>query len=208
MPPVSIRRITSTRTSSEKAQYLQKKYAEAKQSFTTATKLKPDFEAAYFNLGLTNKALGSNDDALASFRQALKIKPDYAKAHIESARILDRKNDFSGASASYAAALKIEPSNASALRELGALYSKSGKISTRPSGTSREALTLGADDAMDELQYGGCSAGARKAGYCARLREEGRERPKAETPCISTNTVLPASETTCLMSRFSSTRNR
>ncbi|HNY16047.1 MAG TPA: tetratricopeptide repeat protein, partial [Treponemataceae bacterium] len=125
-----------------KMYYLQKRYADAKQCFTTVTKLAPKFEPAFFNLGLTNKALGSVDESLAAFRQATVIKTDYTRAYIEIARLLDRKGDSAGAINAYGAALKIEPSNVSALREMAALYSKNRKFA-EAERYFREALTLG-----------------------------------------------------------------
>lgn len=130
-----------------KMYYLQRKFPEAKQCFTTVNKLAPKFEPAFFNLGLTNKALGADSDALAAFRAATVIKTDYTKAYIEIARLLDRKNDSSGAIANYLTALKYEPGNVSALREMAAIYSNIGKF-TDAERYFKEALTLGSNDAM------------------------------------------------------------
>jgi tetratricopeptide (TPR) repeat protein len=127
--------------------YLMKKFPEAKQCFATVTKLEPKFEAAFFNLGLTNKALNATGESLAAFKSATAIKKDYTKAYIEIARLLDRKGDVDGSISNYKTALGIEPGNVSALREIAAEYSKAGKFADAER-YFREALTLGSDDAQ------------------------------------------------------------
>jgi len=127
--------------------YLQKKFADAKQCFTTVVKLQGKFEPAFFNLGMTENALGSANEALAAFRSATAIKPDYVRAHIEIGRLLVRRKDYPGALSAYGTALKYEPANVSALRELATTYSTTGKFA-EAERYFREALTLGSDDAL------------------------------------------------------------
>ena len=130
-----------------KKQYVRKQYSDAAKSFATVTKLKSDYEPAFFNLGMSYRSAGDVSSALAAFRGAIAVKSDYVKAHIEVARLLDRKGDFPGAATSYGTALKYEPGNVSALRELAALYSKQGEYQNAER-YFKEALTLGADDSQ------------------------------------------------------------
>lgn len=130
-----------------KMYYLQRRFEEARQCFTTVNKLAPKFEPAFFNLGLTDKALSDTSGSLAAFRQATVIKTDYVRAYIEIARLLDRKGDFSGSIANYNTALKYEPGNVSALREMASIYSKTGKFA-EAERFFKEALTLGSNDAQ------------------------------------------------------------
>ncbi|MBN2811751.1 MAG: tetratricopeptide repeat protein [Spirochaetales bacterium] len=144
-----------------KQQYLRKQFKDARQSFAKTTQLKSDFEAAFFNLGLTNKALGLNSESIAAFRSAIKIKPDYSRAQIEIGRLLDKNGDFKGAETAYKEALVHEPGNVSALRELAALYSKEGRFADAER-FFKEALVLGSSDPMTNYNMAVVQLGLQK----------------------------------------------
>lgn len=104
-------------------QQINRKYAQARTSYNTSIKLNRNFESSHFNLGLTCKQLGLNQDALTSFRNARNVNPNHAKAYLEEARILFRNfNDASGAIKPYEEVIRIEPDNVNALKECGAVY--------------------------------------------------------------------------------------
>jgi len=50
----------------------------AERAFSTAITLKPDYAAAYNNLGIVKKDLGNVEAGVANYRTALKINPNYA----------------------------------------------------------------------------------------------------------------------------------
>lgn len=111
-----------------KAYFKVKKYPEAQRAFESiTTKLNPKYEPAFFNLGMTFRAMKNDTSALTAFGGAIKLKPDYVRAHIETARLLSAKRDAAGAIKSYQTALSFEPDNVAALRELGVVYSGTGK---------------------------------------------------------------------------------
>lgn len=106
-----------------------KRYEEARRAFESVTiKLNPKFEPAFFNLGMTYKALKNNAAALKAFQSAVALKPDYVKAHIEIGRLLMASNDYTGAVKSLQTALSFDGNDVSALRELGIAYAAMNKL--------------------------------------------------------------------------------
>ena len=53
----------------------------AKQMFETATKIKPNYAEAYFNLALVNQQLSFINDATDAYLKAIEINPQYPDAH-------------------------------------------------------------------------------------------------------------------------------
>ena len=47
----------------------------------TAIKIAPNFAIAHYNLGLTHRARGYLDPAIAAYQQAIRLQPDYAEAY-------------------------------------------------------------------------------------------------------------------------------
>ena len=123
----------------------QKKYPQARTCFEQAVKSNPQFEAAFFNLGITHKIMNANDAALTSFTKAATLKPDYVRAWIEIARIQDKKRNYNEAISNYQKALSLEPANTSALKEMAQTYSKL-RDSKQAERYFKEALTLGDSD--------------------------------------------------------------
>ena len=127
--------------------FAQKKYPQARACFEQAVKSTPQFEAAFFNLGMTHKIMNANDAALTSFSKAAALKPDYVRAWIEIARIQDKKRNYGEAITNYRKALSLEPSNTSALKEMAQTYSKQ-KDSKQAERYFKEALALGDTDSV------------------------------------------------------------
>ena len=123
----------------------QKKYPQARSCFEQAVKSNPQFEAAFFNLGITHKIMNANDAALTAFSKAAALKPDYVRAWIEIARVQDKKRNYGEAISNYQKALALEPSNTSALKEMAQVYSKQ-KNAAQAERYFKEALALGDTD--------------------------------------------------------------
>ena len=128
-----------------KKYFEQKKYPQARASFEQAVKSNSQFEAAFFNLGMTHKIMNANDAALTAFSKAAALKPDYTRAWIEIARTQDKKRNYGEAIANYQKALALEPSNTSAIKEMAQAYSKQ-KDAKQAERYFKEALTLGDTD--------------------------------------------------------------
>ncbi|MBQ0002532.1 MAG: tetratricopeptide repeat protein [Treponema sp.] len=133
-------------------QQINKKYSQARASYNTSIKLNKNFESSHFNLGLTCKQLGLNQDALTAFRNAHSVNPNHAKAYLEEARILFRNyNDAAGAIKPYEEVIRIEPDNVSALKECGSVYASMEKYSKAEELFKRAVSKLGT--AEDPLTY-------------------------------------------------------
>ena len=123
----------------------QKKYPQARACFEQAVKSNPQFEAAFFNLGMTHKIMNANDAALTAFSRAVTLKPDYVRAWTEIARMQDKKRNYAEAITNYQKALALEPSNTSALKEMAQVYAKQ-KDSKQAERYFKEAIALGDTD--------------------------------------------------------------
>ena len=123
----------------------QKKYTQARTCFEQAVNSNPQYEAAFFNLGITHKIMNANDAALTAFSKAAALKPDYVRAWVEMARVQDKKRNYTQAINNYQKALSLEPSNISALKEMAQVYSKM-KDSKQAERYFKEAVALGDTD--------------------------------------------------------------
>ncbi|MGP1444507.1 tetratricopeptide repeat protein [Treponema sp.] len=123
----------------------QKKYPQARTAFEQTVKANPNYEAGYFNLGITHKIMNANDAALTAFTKAAALKPGYVRAWIEIARIQDKQRKYSEALTNYQKALALEPANLSALKEMAQVYAKQ-KDNKQAERYFKEALTLGDSD--------------------------------------------------------------
>lgn len=66
-----------------------------------AIRLRPDFDKAYLNAGLTLHLMGRKEEALRSYRQAIRINPRYAKAHHNLGFLLFDMGRYQESVASY-----------------------------------------------------------------------------------------------------------
>ena len=123
----------------------QKKYPQARAAFEQTVKVNPNYEAGYFNLGITHKIMNANDAALTAFTKAASLKPGYVRAWIEIARVQDKQRKYAESLANYQKALSLEPANLSALKEMAQVYAKS-KDTKQAERYFKEALTLGDSD--------------------------------------------------------------
>ena len=56
------------------------KTGEAIESYKSATRYRPTYADAFFNLGNLYLALGRHDEATTAYRNVLRVNPSYAKA--------------------------------------------------------------------------------------------------------------------------------
>ena len=111
-------------------QFINKKYQQARSSFTSSIKLNNQFDSSHYNLGVTCVRLNLSKEALSSFRKAYGVNPQHSKAYLEEARLLSRVyKDYNGAIIAYNKVLSIEPDNMAALRECGGVYANIEKYS-------------------------------------------------------------------------------
>lgn len=107
-----------------RAQYMLKKFTEAKYSFTTSCSLNGSFAPARYNLGLTNNRLNDAKSALLDFRKAHDIDPLHEKAFLEEGRVLSNMQDWNGAVYAYNKAVTLNSTNRQAFQELGNAYTQ------------------------------------------------------------------------------------
>lgn len=91
-----------------------KRFDESLTGYEQAISFKPDYAAAYNNLGNVLKELKRFDESLLSYEQAISIKPDYAEAYFNRGVVLQELNRLEGAIVSYDQAIGIRPDYADA----------------------------------------------------------------------------------------------
>jgi tetratricopeptide (TPR) repeat protein len=79
------------------------------QAATRASSIDPDFEIAYFCVGVALKTVGRNDEAAAAYRKAIELNPQFAAARDNLGLILVDKGDFEGALEQFNAILRDFP---------------------------------------------------------------------------------------------------
>ena len=100
------------------------KYEEAEKLFQKAIALKPDFAAAYLNLGRTYHARNDLDNAAANYEKAFQLDPTLVEAACYLGDIAKDKGEYEKAIDSYNSALKQAPSNKWALSGIDEIKSK------------------------------------------------------------------------------------
>ncbi|MBI1784375.1 tetratricopeptide repeat protein [Candidatus Sumerlaeota bacterium] len=117
-----------------------------------AIQLRPNFEAAHYNLGKALAQLSRHQEALAAFDQTLLIAPNYVLAHYMRGASLIELGRFDEAIAAFQTALKIKPDYAEAHYAIGVAFSRQGR--DRDAETAfRQALAIQPNypDAMNNL---------------------------------------------------------
>ena len=117
------------------------KLKEAEALLNKAVKIKPDYAAAYFNLGIILKNLGRLEEAESAYRKALKIEPEYAEAYCNLGIILKNLGRLEEAELSYRKALDIKNDYAEVHSNLGIVLRWLGKLNKAES-SFREAIQL------------------------------------------------------------------
>ena len=66
----------------------------AKNSFETALKIKPDYKYCFYNLGLIYEAIGNYEEALKNYEHALEIDKDFVYARVAQAQIRQKLDEL------------------------------------------------------------------------------------------------------------------
>ena len=96
--------------------------------FETATKIKPDYAEAHFNLGVVLKAAGQLEGAIESYNRAIYLIPNYPAAHNNLGNIYKDLNQLDDAVNSYEKAIELKPYYAEAYFNLAATLKLLGKF--------------------------------------------------------------------------------
>jgi len=89
--------------------YRAQRYELARDRYARSQVLAPDDASVANNLGLSLKALGQDEPAIAAFRHAIAIKPDHAKAHQNMALVLIEQGQAEPAETALRQAIAIDP---------------------------------------------------------------------------------------------------
>lgn len=102
------------------------RYVEAKDAYQSAIRLKPDYAAAYCNLGLCLRVLGQVDDAIAAYERALELQPDDQTSLTNLIAALRAKGDIATAEARLRKLAELRPDDAMVHSELANILFKRG----------------------------------------------------------------------------------
>ncbi|HLK66918.1 MAG TPA: tetratricopeptide repeat protein [Bryobacteraceae bacterium] len=91
---------------------------EAEAAYREAIRLDPNYEEAYFNLGVVLRK-DRPSEAQALFRKALELDPDFASAHRELGFLLSKRGDVSNAERHLRKSIELQPNDCRAHIYLG-----------------------------------------------------------------------------------------
>ncbi len=116
----------------------------AREHFSEAVRIKPDFPDVHFNLGLLFSRQGKTDEAVAAWRKALDLKPDLVEAHQRLGQALLAKGNPAEAVKHFTKAAELRPGSARAQSNVAYALFLQGryKLSARH---YRQALALKGD---------------------------------------------------------------
>ena len=105
-----------------------RQHKRAIECYQNALEIKPDYSAAYYNLGTALKAQGQLGDAIKSYQMALNISADHVKASFDLSTALQNLGDLDGAIASFRRTLEIKPDYVEASCNLGIVLQRAGDL--------------------------------------------------------------------------------
>tara|TARA_B100000767_G_scaffold233178_1_gene225400 strand:+ start:371 stop:2557 length:2187 start_codon:yes stop_codon:yes gene_type:complete len=105
-----------------------KNYDAAIESYQMALQIKPDYFAAYFNVGNILYTKGDLDTAIKKYKKALSLNPDYAEAYISMGVALSEQGKPEEAIDAYKKVLALKPYYAEAYFSMGSVFKDQGKI--------------------------------------------------------------------------------
>ena len=100
----------------------------ALQMFDTATKIKPDYAEAYFNLGVIQQELIQSDRAIISYKKAIEFDSNYPDAHNNLGIIYLNINQLDRAIKHFELAISFKKDFAEAHNNLGSCLQKKGQL--------------------------------------------------------------------------------
>lgn len=95
----------------------QYRWDEAIACLRTATRVKPDFWQAHYQLGIQLAAKGEIE-AQTEFLQTIRYRPDFVQAHLELGTVLTTQGKLEQALAEFHIVLQLDPANASAQQQI------------------------------------------------------------------------------------------
>ena len=93
--------------------------AEAATEYREAMRLKPDYAAPHYCLGLDLRAAGKFDEAIAEYGAALRLDPKLVHAHVALGNALMNRKKYDEACASFEEAARLDSRDPYALKGLG-----------------------------------------------------------------------------------------
>ena len=96
--------------------------------FETATKIKPDYAEAHFNLGVVLKTSGQLEEAIESYKKAIYLVPNYPAAHNNLGNIYKDLNQLDDAVESYQKALTFKRDFLEAYNNLGLVFRRTEQL--------------------------------------------------------------------------------
>jgi len=100
----------------------------ALQMFETATKIKPDYAEAHFNLGVILQELTQLNSAVSSYKKAIELISNYPDAHNNLGIVYLDINQLDKAINHFELAIAYKKDFAEAHNNLGSCYQKQGKL--------------------------------------------------------------------------------
>ena len=108
--------------------YRQGDYEDSRVLILRACELRPDYAAAWVNLGNTYSMLYLQRDALAAYEKAIELWPDHPEANCNCGTILNRLGREAEAEAAFRRAIAADPNCSAALNNLGGLLKDDGRL--------------------------------------------------------------------------------
>ena len=103
------------------------KYKEAVESYKQAIRLKPDFAAAFLNIGFAYYKLGRYQEAVEADVEAIRIDPNFATAHYNLGNDYQKLGRYQEAVEAYGEAIRIDPNFSAAHYNMGVAYGMLGR---------------------------------------------------------------------------------
>ncbi|MBR0673352.1 tetratricopeptide repeat protein [Neoroseomonas soli] len=88
----------------------------------------PHLAIAFYNRGVSRRAAGDTDGAIADYGEAIRVNPNYASAFTNRGNARRDQHDLAGAIADYTEALRINPFSASSLTNRGNARREQGDL--------------------------------------------------------------------------------
>ena len=119
--------------------------------FQEAIALRPNYVAAYNQLGNALQTLEQSDEAIAAYQKILEINPNVAAAHFNLGSIWQMQGKYEEAIAAYQQAVELKPDFALAYQNLGRLFEINHNFAEWRQSVDRYAKNCAATDRINVL---------------------------------------------------------